>query len=114
MAEVRSFIPPGTPLVACTATATHSICEEVVSILEMSKHVTVCLPPNRPNIQYVVKKRTDLETDFHELLDILRLHLISDPRVIIYCKTLMMCADLFTHFTMKWVIGSTIPLELLS
>ncbi len=62
VADIRAFIPPSTPLMACTATATCSIREEVVSILEMSEYVTVSLPPNRPNIKYDVKKWTDLVT----------------------------------------------------
>lgn len=85
---------------ACTATATRSIRQEVVSILEMHRHDTVSLSPNRPNIMYIiVKRRTDLETDFQELLSTLRKKLIASPRVIVYCKTLLYCADLFSHFS---------------
>ena len=99
LAEIRAFIPPGTPLMACTATATHSIRGEVVAILEMSEYIMVSLPPDRPNIKYEVKKRTDLATDFKKLLIDLQKHLISAPRVVVYCKTLMMCADLFSYFS---------------
>ena len=84
---------------ACTATATRSIHEDVVKILEMSDYVSVSLPPDRPNIKYEVKKRTDPAIDLHELLKSLRVHLISAPRVVVYCKTLMMCAELFSHFS---------------
>ena len=49
----------GTPLMDCTATETRSIQEE-----RMSEVVTVKLSPNRSNIMYVERRRTDLETDF--------------------------------------------------
>ncbi len=84
---------------ACTATATRSIREEVVRTLEMAHHVTVSLSPNRSNIMYLVKKRTDPDTDFAELLSTLKQSLVQTPRVVVYCRTLMMCADLFSHFS---------------
>ena len=40
-----------------------------MSTLEMSEVVTVKLFPNRSNIMYVVRRRTDLETDFSESLN---------------------------------------------
>lgn len=98
IAEIRALVPPGTPLMACTATATRSIREEIVSCLEMMKYVTISLSPNRPNIKYVVKKRTTIDSDFAELLATLQMKLAATPRVIVYCRTLMMCADLFSYF----------------
>ena len=68
IAEIRAIVPSGTPLMACTATETRSTQEESVSTLEMSEIVTVKLSPNRSNIMYVVRRRTDLETDFSESL----------------------------------------------
>ena len=53
----------------------------------MSEVVTVKLSPNRSNIMYV-ERRTDLETDFSESLSI-----------VVYCRTLMICADLFSRFS---------------
>ena len=84
---------------ACTATATKSIMKEVVLSLEMWEFVTVSLSPNRPNIMYEVKPRTEPEADFSDLLSMLREKLVSTPRVIVYCRTLLMCADLFAHFS---------------
>ena len=48
---------------------------------------------------YVVRRRTDLETDFSESLNTLKEKQIDTPRVIVYYRTLMKCADLFTHFS---------------
>ena len=84
---------------ACTATATKSIIKEVASALEMWEFVTVTMSPNRPNIMYEVRPRTEPEFDFSDLLSTLQENLSSTPRVIVYCRTLMMCADLFAHFS---------------
>lgn len=86
---------------ACTATATPSIQEEVVSILEMAEPITVKCSPNRPNIMYEVRKRTDAESDFAVLLSTLREKHITTPRVIVYCNTLQLCADLFDLFSFE-------------
>lgn len=53
--------------------------------------------PDRPNIFYSVKQRTTISTDVH-IVDDLRNNSITATRVIIYCKSLNMCADLYAHF----------------
>lgn len=90
---------------ACTATATRNIKEEVLSTLEMREHVTISLSPDRPNIMYSVKKRTDPATDFAEMIDALRKNSIDTPRVIVYCRKLLTIADLFSIFSYK--LGSS-------
>ena len=101
LAMIRSLVPCGTPLMACTATATPSITEEVVSILEMAEPVTVRCSPNRPNIMYEVRNRTEADSDFAVLLSTLREKCITTPRVIVYCRTLTMCADMFDLFSFE-------------
>ena len=98
LAEVRSLIPAGTPCMACTATATRSVREDVISSLEMNNLVYICVSPDRPNIFYEVRKRTDVECDFEDLLHTLEEKLIDTPRVIVYCQSLNTCSDLFAHF----------------
>ena len=65
-------MPPGTPLMACTATATRSIHQEVVLSLEITNCVKVSHSPDRPNIFYEVQPRSDIDTDFSDLLSTLR------------------------------------------
>ena len=65
----------------------------------MSEVVTVKLSPNRSNIMYVEKRRTDLETDFYESSSTLKERQKDILRVVVYCRTLMICADLFSHFS---------------
>ena len=47
LAEVRAFVPPCTPLMACTATASRSVKEEVIDSLEMTDYVDVTASPDR-------------------------------------------------------------------
>ena len=48
---------------------------------------------------YVERRRTDLETDFSESLSILKEKQTDTLRIIVYCRTLMICADLFSRFS---------------
>ena len=98
LAEVRSLIPAGTPCMACIATATRSVREEVIKSLEMTDCVCVSVSPDRSNIFYEVRKRTDIDTDFADMIDTLREKQVDTPRVIVYCQSLNTCSDLFAHF----------------
>ena len=66
---------------------------------EMSEVVTVKLSPNHSNIMYVERRRTDLETDFSESLSTLKEKQKDTLRVAVYCRTLMICANLFSRFS---------------
>ena len=48
---------------------------------------------------YVERRRTDLETDFSESLSTLKEKQKDTLRIIVYCRTLMICADLFSRFS---------------
>ena len=48
---------------------------------------------------YVERRRTDLETDFSESLSTLKEKQKDTLRVVVYCRTLMICADLFSRFS---------------
>ena len=65
----------------------------------MSEVVTVKLSPNHSNIMYVERRTTDLETDFSESLMYLEGKQKDTHRVVVYCRTLMICDDLFSHFS---------------
>ena len=65
----------------------------------MSEVVTVKLSPNHSNIMYVERRTTDLETDFSESLCTLKEKQKDTLRVVVYCRTLMICADLFSRFS---------------
>ena len=98
LSEVRSLIPAGTPCMALTATATRSVREEVNKSLEMQDCVVVSVSPDRPNIFYAVRRRDEMETDFEDMVSLLREKQVKTPRVFVYCQSIGMCSDLFAHF----------------
>ena len=83
---------------ACTATASRSVKQEVIVSLEMSGCVQVTASLDRPNIYYEVNPRTDIDTDFRPLVDSLKERVVHTPRVLVYCQSLDMCAELYAHF----------------
>ena len=95
--ELRAFIPSGTPFLALTATATSSVKLEVIEKLDMTGCANVSVSPNRPNIFYEVKVRTDL-SDLDDIVQSLKVSNIKAERIIIYCRSLDMCADLYEYF----------------
>lgn len=77
--------------------------------LEMADCVFVRTSPDRPNIFYEVCTRSDVETDMSDLLESLR-QLNMAPHVIVYCRSLNVCADLYAHFHFELDEGSYYPL----
>ena len=98
LAEIRAFVPPHTPLMACTATASKSVKKEIIDSLEMTGCAEVSASLDRPNIFYEVKSRSDIDTDFLPLVTTLREKSVQAPRVLVYCQSLDTCADLYAHF----------------
>ncbi len=96
--EIRALVPQGTPYLACTATVTRSIQEEVVKSLEMSGCEYISTSPDRPNIFYEVRARSAIEEDMQTVLESLKVCKAKAPRVVIYCQSLNTCADLYAHF----------------
>ena len=94
---------------ACTATATKSVREEVIRSLEMQGCLCISVSPDRPNIFYEVRRRTDIDTDFADLVKTLEEKLIDTPRVIVYCQSLNTCSDLFAHFLYHLGVSSYYP-----
>ena len=54
--------------------------------------------PDRPNIFYEVHRKTEFENDLRPILNSLKKHRNKAPRVIVYCRTLDICSDLYAHF----------------
>ena len=109
LAEIRALVPPGTPYMALTATATRSVRENIMNALEMDDCVQVSVSPNRPNIYYEVCSRTVMESDLEWLLDSLRENLYLAPRVIVYCRSLDLCSALYAHFHYELADASYYP-----
>ena len=95
---MRAFIPSGTPMLAVTATVTKKMRIDVCSKLEMSACKFVYASPEWPNIYYNVLHRSEMEVDLKHIVDELLLNRNRMPRIIIYCRSLNLCADLYAFF----------------
>lgn len=96
--NLRAFVPSGTPFLALTATVTRTMRASTIRSLDMRGCEVISLSPNRPNIFYAVLQRTNVESDFHELILDLKKNSALTSRVIVYCRSLNMCATLYAHF----------------
>ena len=64
----------------------------------MTGCVEVTASLDRPNVYYEMKPRTDIDADFWPLVSTLREKAVHAPRVLIYCQSLDMCAEIYAHF----------------
>ena len=78
-------MPSGVPMLAATATVTDVIRRDVIQQLDMDGCKVISVSPNKPNIFYSVSKRSSL-------------HAVEAKRIIVYCRSLNMCSDLYSHF----------------
>lgn len=96
--EVRALVPKHTPFLACTATVTQIFRHEVMHSLEMVDSEFVSTSPDRPNIFYEVRPRADVDTDLKFVADSLKEQKVKAPRILLYCRSLDICANLYAHF----------------
>jgi len=99
LCDLRAYSRPGIPMLAITATVTEKMRQSIVKSLDMTGCEFVSVSPNKPNIKYCVKLRSnDIGEDLAFLISDLSLNNISAERVIVYCRSLDMCANLYIHF----------------
>ena len=96
-------------MMACTATASQSVKNEIIDNLEISGCVEATASLDRPSVYYEMKPRTDIDADFWPLVSTLRERAVHAPRVLIYCQSLDMCAELYAHFHHKLQEASYYP-----
>ena len=96
--ELRALVPSRVPLLAATATATKFIRNDAIQKLDMVDCEVVCVSPNRGNLYYEVRPRTTIEEDLEHLVAAVKQHRKKADRVIVYCRSLNVCADLYAHF----------------
>ena len=86
-------------MLAATVTVTEMMRRDIVEILEMSGCAVVSVSPNKPNIFYSVQKRSaSISDDSGFLTADLLSNNIKAKRLIVYCQSLDMCANLYIHF----------------
>ena len=95
---MRALVPASVPLMALTATVTSKMRKDIIQVLEIRGCDLISSSPNRPNIFYEVFKRTTVEEDLAHIVKDLQENTVNAKRVIIYCRSLDMCAHLYVHF----------------
>ena len=86
-------------MLAATATVTEVMRKMIVEVLEMTGCAVVSVSPNKPNIFYSVRGRTtSIGDDLGFITSDLLSNNIKAKRVIVYCQSLDMCANLYIHF----------------
>ena len=99
--EIRSLLPPSTPVVVMTATATNHAEREIANIVGMKKYHRIALSPNKENIRYSVISLPvfNLYTCMKPIIKDIEVNGINAERVIVYCRKKGHCSDLFELFT---------------
>ena len=95
---MRSLIPSHVHVMALTATATVATRDTVVKILGMNSPTIVSASPDKPNICYAVREKGNIEEVFSPLLNTLCSTRCQMPRVIIYCRKVEHCSQLYRFF----------------
>lgn len=93
--KLRAFVPKVTLFMACTATITQNIRREVIQDLEMINCEFVC---TSPDIYYEVLPHTNIDAVLKFIVNSLKKQTVKAPRVIAYCHSLDICANLYAHF----------------
>ena len=96
--DLRAFMPPGVPMLATTATVTVRMREYIIEKLDMGGCFIVYESPNKPNICYEVILKKTIEEDFECIIRDVAANKVKAQRVVVYCKSLDMCASLYAHF----------------
>ena len=99
--EIRSLVPCTVPVMALTATATHSLRLDLARFIGLKNPIMIVQPPCKSNLMYCVTKFLSIETNFTPLLEKLRKERVMFPRTIIYCRTMEDTANLLCIFSKK-------------
>ena len=86
-------------MVALTATVTDSVRCSIIKCLNMKDCSVVSESPNKSNIFYAVKRCSrNFEDDFADIVKDIADNAVRARRLIVYCRSLDMCANLYAHF----------------
>ncbi len=97
--EIRSLLPEEVPLMALTATASRTLQQKVASILGMNKPAVIAVSSCKANLMYAIANPfISITKTFQPLLTRLQMERVTMPRVIIYCRKIEDCADLYLFF----------------
>ena len=96
--DIRNFLPLHVNILALAPTASKNTRILVARMLSMKDEVVVSASPTKPNIMYAVSSFKSVQATFQPMLARLRIERTKFPRMIVYCRHLDECADLYIHF----------------
>ena len=111
LGEIRSLLLHHVRVMALTATATKSVQSSVACTLGMDKPVTIALSPCKVNLVYNVGRFTSVSETFKPLLDRLKLDRENCPRMIAYCQSYSMCAEVYIYLSQGLGYEITEPID---
>jgi ATP-dependent DNA helicase RecQ len=85
-------------MMALTATATKTLQRKVAQILGMHLPKVIAVSPCKSNLIYALTTYSSIQRTFMPLLKRLQKEGTSMPRIIIYCRRIEVCADLYEFF----------------
>lgn len=95
---MRSLLPGGMNVMALTATAVSTLRATVSKIIGLQNPFVLSLSPCKRNLVYAVGKFTSVEDCLEPVISRLKDKRSSLPRMIIYCRTLQDCSDVYISF----------------
>ena len=98
VAELRSCLETGMPLLGLTATANKEMRERLTKCLGLKTSNLITVSPNKDNIRFSVLQADKQLHCFNWLLSLLRNKKENTPFTIIFCKTVNDIVSLLTFF----------------
>lgn len=98
---MRSLMKKTVSVMALTATATKETRDIIFSTVGMKDVFTVSQIPEKENIIYSITKTTNIPSVFSQYVQELRVQRVSYPRVLIFCRTISHCANIYEFFHQK-------------
>ena len=98
LGEIRSIVPEDVRFMAMAATASKELRMKVSSTIGLINPTVITISPCKSNISYNVSNFTSISETFGPVLHELRGTLTSMDRVIIYCRKIEDCSDLYCCF----------------
>ena len=101
LGDVRSLMKKTVSVMALTATATRETRDIIFSTVGMTDVFIVSKIPEKENIIYSITKTTSIPAVFSQYVEELRVRRVSFPRVLIFCRTISDCANIYEFFCQK-------------
>lgn len=86
LGELRSIIPTNVKVMTLTATATLSTMKVIKETMSMENESVIALPPEKPNIKYLLLPPCTIEELCTDISGKLRLQAVAYPKTIIFCR----------------------------